>query len=128
MVFPSELNKTKAKDHARTFCSCLPSGLHHQPFPATPLYNGNCPSRARVFAALPQQTVQIFFFFIFGDDMISPHTYTRVRVHAQTGEDYTQGDSDVILMPTGFRRHCIGKTLIDVFHCDIDDIPLLASW
>ena len=69
-----------------------------------------------------------YFFIIFGDDMISPHTYTRVRVHAQTGEDYTQGDRDVILMPTGFRRRCVGKTLIDVFHCDIDDIPLLASW
>ena len=32
---------------------------------------------------------------------------------------YTQGDSDVISMPAGFRRHLVGKTLINVFHCDI---------
>jgi len=28
---------------------------------------------------------------------------------------YTQGDSDVISMPAGFRRHLVGKTLINVF-------------
>ena len=32
---------------------------------------------------------------------------------------YTQGDSDVISMPAGFRRHLVGKTLINVFRCDI---------
>ena len=32
---------------------------------------------------------------------------------------YTQGDSDVISMPAGFRRHLVGKTLINVFHCEI---------
>jgi len=26
--------------------------------------------------------------------------------------EYTQGDSDVISMPGGFRRHLVGKTLI----------------
>jgi len=31
---------------------------------------------------------------------------------------YTQGDSDVISMRVGFRRHLVGKTLINVFHCD----------
>ena len=28
---------------------------------------------------------------------------------------YTYGDSDVISMPAGFRRHLVGKTLINVF-------------
>ena len=36
-----------------------------------------------------------------------------------------QGDSDVILMPAGFRRHLVCKTPINVFHCDI---ALLASY
>jgi len=31
----------------------------------------------------------------------------------------TKGDSDVISMPVSFRRHLVGKTLINVFHCDI---------
>ena len=34
-------------------------------------------------------------------------------------------------MPAGFRRHLVGKTLINVFHCDIADIgayALLASY
>ena len=30
----------------------------------------------------------------------------------------TKDDSDVISMPAGFRRHVVGKTLINVFHCD----------
>jgi len=29
---------------------------------------------------------------------------------------YTYGDSDAISMPAGFRRHLVGKTLINVFH------------
>ena len=29
---------------------------------------------------------------------------------------YAQGDSDVISMPSGFRRHLVGKTHINVFH------------
>jgi len=28
----------------------------------------------------------------------------------------TQGDSDIISMPAGFRRHLVGKTIINVFH------------
>jgi len=36
---------------------------------------------------------------------------------------YTQGDSDVISMPVGFRRHLVGKTLINVFfHYDIAEM------
>ena len=29
------------------------------------------------------------------------------------------GDSGVISIPAGFRRHLVGKTLINVYHCDI---------
>jgi len=37
---------------------------------------------------------------------------------------YTQGDNDVISFriyarPVGFRRHLVGKTLINVCYCDI---------
>jgi len=28
---------------------------------------------------------------------------------------YTKGDSDVISMPAGFRRHLVGKTFINIF-------------
>ena len=31
----------------------------------------------------------------------------------------TQGDSVVISMPDGFRGHLVGKTLVNVFQCDI---------
>jgi len=31
-------------------------------------------------------------------------------------------DSDAISMPAGFRRHLVGKTLINVFHCDSAEI------
>jgi len=31
----------------------------------------------------------------------------------------TYGDNDVISMPAGFRRHLVGETLRNVFHCDI---------
>jgi len=41
--------------------------------------------------------------------------------------DYTQGDSDVISMPAGFRRHVVGKTLINVFHCDIAEIRFFSK-
>ena len=35
---------------------------------------------------------------------------------------YTLGDSDVVSTLPGFRRHRVGKTLINVFHRDIADI------
>ena len=41
---------------------------------------------------------------------------------ADQGPSYTQGDSDVISMPAGFRRHLVGKVLIYVFHRDITEI------
>jgi len=43
-----------------------------------------------------------------------------LRADVSTGSPYTYGDSDVISMPAGFRRHLVGKTLRNVFfHCDI---------
>jgi len=39
----------------------------------------------------------------------------------------TQGDSDVILMLAGFRRHLLGKTLINVFHCNIAEICFVGK-
>jgi len=40
---------------------------------------------------------------------------------------YTQGDSEVISMPAGFRRHLVGKTLINVFHCDSAEIYFVGK-
>ena len=40
---------------------------------------------------------------------------------------YTQGDRDVISVPAGFRRHLVGKTLVDVFHCDINEIRFVGK-
>ena len=40
---------------------------------------------------------------------------------------YTQGDSDVISVPAGFRRHLVGKTLRNVFHCDIAEILFVGK-
>ena len=34
----------------------------------------------------------------------------------------TYGDGDVISTPAGFRRHLVGKTPINVCHCDIAEI------
>jgi len=39
----------------------------------------------------------------------------------------TQGDSDVISVPAGFRRHLVGKTLINVFRCDITEIRFVGK-
>jgi len=33
------------------------------------------------------------------------------------------GESDVISMPAGVRRHLVGKTFRNDFHCDIAEIP-----
>jgi len=39
----------------------------------------------------------------------------------------TYGDSDVISMPVGFRRHLVGKTLINVFHYDVAEIRFVGK-
>jgi len=43
------------------------------------------------------------------------------------GATYTAGDSDVISMPAGFRRHLVGKTLTNVFHCHITEIGFVGK-
>ena len=35
--------------------------------------------------------------------------------------------SGVISMPAGFRRHLVGKTPINVFHCDIAEIRFVGE-
>jgi len=40
---------------------------------------------------------------------------------------YTYGDSDVISMPVGFRRHDVGKTLRNDFHSDIAEIRFVGK-
>ena len=40
---------------------------------------------------------------------------------------YTYGASDVISVPAGFRRHLVGKTVVNVFHCDIDEIRFVGT-
>jgi len=39
----------------------------------------------------------------------------------------TYGDSDVVSMPAGFCRHVVGKTLINVFHCDSVEIRFVGK-
>jgi len=42
--------------------------------------------------------------------------------------NYTQGDSDVISVPAGFRRHLVGKTPVNLFFTVISmKYVLLAS-
>jgi len=40
---------------------------------------------------------------------------------------YTQGDGDAISMPAGFRRHLVGKTPINVFHCDVAEMRFIGK-
>jgi len=55
--------------------------------------------------------------------MASPENHP-LGIHAQRNGQhenmmpfivYTQGDSDVISVPAGFRRHLVGKTPLNVF-------------
>ena len=39
---------------------------------------------------------------------------------------HTSGDGDVMSMPAGFRRHLVGKTPINVFHCDIAEMRFVG--
>ena len=41
--------------------------------------------------------------------------------------NYTSGDSDVVSLPAGFRRHLVGKTLRNVFHCDIAEMRFVGK-
>jgi len=40
---------------------------------------------------------------------------------------YTSGDSDAISMPAGFRRHLVGKTLRNNFHCHIAEMRFVGK-
>ena len=40
---------------------------------------------------------------------------------------YASGDSNVISLPAGFRRHLVGRTLINVFHCDTAEICFVGE-
>ena len=46
--------------------------------------------------------------------------------HELNSVNSRNGDSDVISMPAGFRRHLVDKTVINVFHCDITEIRQLV--
>ena len=51
----------------------------------------------------------------------------HVRVPAMPRCRYTWGVSAVISMPAGFRRHLVGKTLVNVRHCDIAEIRFVGE-
>jgi len=40
---------------------------------------------------------------------------------------HTHGDSDVIAVPAGFRRHLVGGTLRSVYHCDIAEMRFVGK-
>ena len=48
-------------------------------------------------------------------------------MHAMRPKQQYIGYSDVISIPVGFRRHFVGKTLINVFHCDIAEIRFVGK-
>ena len=52
----------------------------------------------------------------------------RAKVRLSVCLSDTQGDSDVISVPAGFRRHLVGKTLVNVFTVISMKYALLASW
>ena len=45
-----------------------------------------------------------------------PRIYVFTRILGRCKPIYTQGDSDVISMPVGFRRHLVGKTLFSLWY------------
>ena len=51
----------------------------------------------------------------------------RIVARCETVDAYAYGDSDVISMPAGFRRHLVGKTPIKCFHCDIAEIRFVGE-
>jgi len=44
-----------------------------------------------------------------------------------TTDSQTHTDSDIILMPAGFHRHLEGKTLRNVFHCNLAEIHCVGK-
>ena len=62
------------------------------------------------------------FLYSFGPTNASK---SQNRKRNDLGSIYTCGDGDVIL--TGFRRHLVRKTLINVFHCDSAEIRFVGK-
>ena len=58
---------------------------------------------------------------------ICRHTAVVTFVNKSAGHLNAQGDGDVISMLAGFRRHLVGKTLINVFHCSIAEIRFVGK-
>ena len=58
---------------------------------------------------------------------VETHDRHRIQQNFRTGQRYTYGDSGVISVPAGFRRHLVGKTLIYVFHCDSAEIRFVGK-
>jgi len=53
--------------------------------------------------------------------------YHRRRRRCRHQHSYTYGESGVISMPVNFRRHLVGKTLINVSHYDIAEIRFVGQ-
>ena len=57
-----------------------------------------------------------------------PLVYLLPVVLSRVGRNkYTYGDSDVISMPAGFRRHLVGKTLRNICYCNTAEIRSVAK-
>jgi len=57
----------------------------------------------------------------------SRYLSSRFFLFVHSSIQYTQGDSGVISMPAGFRRHLVGKTLRTDFHCDVAEIHFVGK-
>ena len=68
---------------------------------------------------VPTTVQQTMYFWFRGWRYVS----TRQRTHEKEAGLY----SDVISMPAVFRRHLVGKTLLNVFHCDLAKIRFVGK-
>jgi len=57
---------------------------------------------------------------------ITPPPFSAFQVLCCQNDWNTYGDSDIISLPAGFRRHLVGKTLGNVFHCDTAEIGFVG--
>jgi len=78
------------------------------------------------------------FLASFKSRLVSPFWYRLTQVFLEkkllngcsgpsSSSNNTLGDSDVIAVPAGFRRHLVGKTPRKVFHCDIAKIRFVGK-
>jgi len=62
------------------------------------------------------------------DFNMSINSEIRQQVKSHTIQaSYTQGDTYVVSMPAGFRRHFVGKTLLNVCHRDTTEIRFVGK-